>query len=146
MDDFKKTTLFDLKFIAIQAILIVTFGLASMNKWMTSGLPDDFISQFGDTWLNIFPWGLSLTYYFLALLEGTAFVLFIISAAKMEWLKNSDKIYLRLGLLLSMFIFIVLSYGLRLTEQFGGTANAFFYFGVTLFALFLAEREAVVSK
>ncbi|MEX0905743.1 MAG: hypothetical protein WD604_17565 [Balneolaceae bacterium] len=138
----KATRLKDLKFIAIQLLLIVTFGLASLFKWTASEIPADFIVQFGNTWLNLLPGGLFFPFYAVATLETTAFVLFIISISKTEWLAISNKIYLKLGLILTLFIFVVLSYGLRLTEQLSETANVFIYFGVVLFALYLAENES----
>jgi hypothetical protein len=138
----KETSTADLKFIAIQALFLATFGLASLAKWKTGGVPDHFISQFGETWLVSLPLGLALSYYTIAVTETLAFVFFIFSVFRVEWVKKSDKMYMRLGLILSLFIFVILAYGLRLVGEFGGTANAFFYFGVTLFALYLTEKES----
>jgi hypothetical protein len=137
-----ETTTADLKYIAIQGLLLVTFGLASLTKWKSDGVPGHFINQFGDTWFASLPFGLALPFYTIALLETLVFVFFILSVFRVEWVKSSDKMYLRLGLILSLFVFVILAYGLRLTGEFGGTANAFFYFGVTLFALYLCEKES----
>lgn len=142
----KKTKLADLKYIAIQILYIITFGLASLEKLTTVSIPQDFLNQFGGTWMNAFPGGLFVAYYGLALLETTALALFLISFFLKEWLRESDKVFLKSALILSLFIFIALSYGLRLTEAYGGTANAFFYFGVTLFALYLSEKESETSN
>lgn len=146
MNLFQKTKLSDLKFVAIQFLLLVTFGLASLLKWTASEIPPDFIAQFGETWLNALPGGLFIPFYLIATLETTAFVLFILSIAKTEWLADSDKIYLKIGLIFTLFIFVLLSYGLRLTEQLSETANMFIYFGVVLIALYLTEKEAVVNN
>jgi hypothetical protein len=138
----KETTTSDLKYIAIQGLYLATFGLASLAKWKPGKITDQFRDQFGETWLNSLPGGLFVPYYTIAVAETVIFVFFILSVSRMEWLNSSDKMYLRLGLILSLFIFAILAYGLRLTGQFGGTANAFFYFGVTLFALYLSEKES----
>lgn len=138
----KETRLSDLKFIAVQLLLIVTFGLASLEKWTAREIPGDFIDQFADTWLNGFPGGLFLSFYAIATLEVTAFVMFIISICRAEWLAGINKIYLKLGLILTLFMFVIFSFGLRLTQQAGETANVFLYFGVILFALYLAEKES----
>ncbi len=142
LNQLKETTTANLKYIAIQALFLVTFGLASLGKWQAGGVPDHFINQFGETWLASLPLGLALPFYTIAITETLAFVFFILSVFRVEWLNSSDKMYLRLGLILSLFIFVILSYGLRLVGEFGGTANTFFYFGVTLFALYLTEKES----
>ena len=141
--DIFKTTTSDYKFIAVQALFLVTFGLASLVKWNSGGVPEAFTEQFGSTWLAALPLGLVLPYYLIAVTETLIFVLFLLSLFRLEWLATSDKMYLRLGLIVSLFVFVILAYGLRLTGQFGGTANAFFYFGVTLFSLYITEKEAV---
>lgn len=141
LNQLKESTTADLKYIAIQALFLITFGLASLAKWKTGGVPDHFIEQFGETWLASLPAGLAFSYYTIAITETLAFVFFILSVFRVEWVKSSDKMYLRLGLIMSLFIFVILSYGLRMVGEFGGTANTFFYFGVTLFALYLTEKE-----
>jgi len=131
----------DLKYVAMQGLFLVTFGLASLSKWKEGGVPGHFIDQFGDTWLASLPGDLVIPFYTIAILETFAFAMFILSVFRMEWQKVSDKMYLRLGLILSLFIFVILSYGLRLVGEFGGAANTFFYFGVTLIALYMAEKH-----
>lgn len=142
LSELKKTSTADYKYIAIQALFLVTLGLASLAKWKTRGVPSGFSDQFGETWLASLPFGLAFSYYTIALTETLAFALFLLSVFHVEWLEKSDKMYMRLGLILSLFIFVVLSYGLRLTGEFGGAANTFFYFGVTLFSLYLTEKES----
>lgn len=140
-----QTTTTNLKYIGIQFLYLVTFGLASLDKWTPVQIPDGFTNRFGDTWMALLPGGLALPYYTIAISETLIFVLFFLSLFRLEWLKGSDKMYMRLGLILSLFVFVTLSYGLRLTGDFDGTANAFFYFGVTLFALYLTEKEAATD-
>lgn len=131
----------NLTFIAIQFLYITTFGLASLRKWETGGVPDGFREQFGESWLAILPGELLLPYYTIALLETLILILFLVSFLRFEWQVSNDKTFLKYGLVLSLFTFVILAYGLRLTGQFQGTANAFFYFGCTLIALYITERS-----
>jgi hypothetical protein len=141
----KHTTTTNLKYIAIQFLYMVTFGLASLAKWSPGGIPEGFTNRFGDTWMALLPGALVLPYYTIAISETLIFALFFLSLFRLEWLNGSDKMYMRLGLILSLFVFVILSYGLRLTGDFGGAANTFFYFGVTLFALYLTEKETTAD-
>lgn len=146
LNKIKETSTTNLKYIAIQALYLSTFGLASLAKWKPREVPEGFINRFGDTWLNLLPGGLFIPYYTIAVMETLIFAFFLLSVSRVEWVKSSDKMYMRLGLILSLFVFVMLGYGLRLTGEFGGTANAFFYFGVTLFALYLCEKDRVVTN
>lgn len=130
-----------LKFLAIQLLIMATFGLAAVAKWFPPGIPENFINQFGDTWLGSLPGGLFIPYYTIAVTEATAFFLALISFFRLEWIRGNTKYFLKLSLILCLFIFVILAYGLRLTGEFQGTANTFFYFGVTLFSLYLTEKE-----
>jgi len=132
----------DLKFIAIQLLFMATFGLAAMGKWFPPGIPESFADQFGDTWLASLPGGLFLPYYTIAVTEAAAFFLALASLLLGEWMKDKPKIMLKSCLVLSLFIFVILAYGLRLVSEFQGTANAFFYFGATLIALYVTEKAS----
>lgn len=134
-----------LKFIAVQLLYLVTFGLASLRKWEAGGVQESFRDQFGESWLAELPGELALPYYTIVILESLIVVLFIISLFRMEWQSNSDKRFMLYGLIVSLFTFVVLAYGLMLTGQFQGTANAFFYFGCTLFALYITEKASSAS-
>lgn len=82
-----------------------------------------------------------MSFYLITFLETAVFFMMLISLFRLEWLKDSNKLYLRIGLTLSLFIFVILGYGLRMSGDFGGAANLFFYFGATLIALFVVEKE-----
>ena len=104
------------KWLAIEAIYLITFGLAAWLKW-TQGVPEWFVKQFGATWLAAMPLGLSGAYYFLAVLETTAFLGFLFSSLRLEWLRG-ERVLMRLSLTFSLFVFVVLAYGSRLTQKF----------------------------
>lgn len=141
MDALKNTKLADLKFIAVQLLYIMTFGLTSYSKWTEPVVPQHFIDRFSDTILFILPGGMFISYYTVAIAETVALVLFLFSVFKMEWKSESRKIYMQSGLVLSLFIFLILGFGLRLAGEHGGAANLFFYFGITLIALYVVEKS-----
>ncbi len=138
---FSRIRIEDLKFLAIQLLIAVTFGLAAMGKWFPPGIPESFAGQFGETWLGSLPGGLFLPYYTIAITEAAAFFLALASIFRLEWINGKSKLLLKSSLTLSLFIFVILTYGLRLTGEYGGAANTFFYFGATLIALFVVEYE-----
>jgi hypothetical protein len=137
----KSVRLSDWKFLAVQLLFLTTFGLAALAKFQNPLMPDDFVEQFRYTWLVNLPGGLFTPYYLIALGELLIFLVFLISLIRLEFVSVRKKHFLKYGLLLSLFIFVVLAYGMRLTSQFQGTANGFFYFGTTLLALWIVEKE-----
>lgn len=140
MDVLRNTKLADLKFIAVQLLYIITFGLTSYTKWTASGVPKSFIERFSNTILAVLPAGMFVSFYIIAIAETFALVLFLISVFKLEWLHESRKIYLESGLVLSLFIYLILGFGLRLAGEHGGAANLFFYFGITFVILYVVEK------
>jgi hypothetical protein len=131
----------DWKYLAIQLLLLTTFGLAAYAKFQTPLMPDSFVDQFRNTWLVNLPGGLFFSYYTIALSELSIAIVFMTSVLRFEFLSGRKKTFLRTGLIMSLFVFAILAYGLRLTGQFQGTANTFFYFGATLLALWITEKE-----
>lgn len=146
MKSIRSTKAGDLKYLAIQLLFLTTFGLAALAKWFPPGIPDGFINQFSETWMAGLPGSLFIPYYTIAITEAFVSILFLISIFKMEWLQASNKNYMKYGLIMSLFIFVILAYGLRLVSEFQGTANAFFYFGTTLLALYVVEQEVQTVK
>lgn len=121
------------KILAIQLLFGTTFFLSAALKWST-GMPDWFVQQFQATWLAQAPGGLSATFYFLAVLETFAFIGCLLSIVRLEFLQKSKTI-LQLTLLFSLFVFVVLSYGARLTGKFDVAAYNLMYFVGALLCL-----------
>ena len=132
------------KYVALYGLFLVTFGLAGLDKFLTEGVPGWFTQQFGETFLATLP-GLSFAYYKIALLEVAVVLIFVTSFVRGEFLENRDRSFLKLGLALSLIVFVVLGFGLRLTKDFGGAANLFFYFGATLVCLFVVQKDEEVE-
>ena len=87
------------------------------------------------------PGGLFLPFYTIVVTETAAFLLAAVSLLRGEWIKGRQNTWLKSSLVLSLFIFVILGYGLRLTGQFSGAANTFFFFGSTLIALWYIDRN-----
>lgn len=121
--------------------MLAAYVLAVLAKWENRTIPAGFTEQFGDTWLASLPGGLFIPYYAIAVTETLAVLIFMGSFPRGEFLSGRDKTWLKAGLVVSLFIFVILTFGLRLTAQFQGTANTFFYFGATLLCLYIVEKE-----
>lgn len=131
-----------LKLIPLYLLFIGTFGQASQEKFLSGGVPSWFQNQFAKTILNPFPGSLTLNYYLIAALEASVVVLFLLSGIQGEFVASHDHTLLRAGLVMALFTFFALGFGLRISGDFQGAANLFMYFGVTLLALMYVEKFA----
>ncbi len=129
------------KILAIQLFFLTTFLLAALTKW-SAGVTPAFLQQFGSTWLAGLPGGLPAVYFFLAALETVAVLGFAASFLTGEFLPGKAKPLLKLTLIFSLFVFIVLAFGSRLTAKFDVAAFNLLYF---LGAL-VSYRETVRSE
>jgi hypothetical protein len=128
------------KIAAIYFMFLQTFVLAAGEKWLGGGVPEWFAKQFGPSVMGKFP-GLAASYFGIAALETTVAVLFLASAAKLEFLPGRAKPLLKLAITAAAFTFGALAFGQRLTHEYAGAADLFFYFGAALVALLTVERE-----
>ncbi len=129
-----------LKLLPVYCLFIGTFGQASTEKFLSGGVPEWFKNQFQNTFVNKMPGGLSAQYYFIACLEATVVLLFLLSLGTMEFLPFRDTSFLKAGLVLALFVFFALGFGLRVSGDFQGAANLFAYFGVTFLIFIYVER------
>ncbi len=104
-------------------------------------MPDWFLKQFGPTWFAGLPGGLPAVYYFLAVLESIALLGFVVSLLRGEFLPGKPKQVLKFTLIFSLFVFIVLSFGSRLTGKFDIAAINLLYFLGALISCREAARE-----
>jgi hypothetical protein len=125
---------------AIYFIFLQTFILEAGGKWLGGGVPDWFAKQFGPSIMAKFP-GLAPSFYGIACLETTVAVLFLASAVKGEFLPGRAKPMLKLAITAAAFTFSALAFGQRLTHEYSGAADLFFFFGASLVALLTVERE-----
>jgi hypothetical protein len=132
----------NVKLLPIYLLFIGTFGQASLEKFRSGGMPDWFQKQFEGTILNPFPGSLTIQYYLLAVIELSVVLLFLWSGIQLEFVAGNAHTFLRYALVLALFTFFGLGFGLRISGDYQGAANLFAYFGVTLLALLYVEQLA----
>jgi hypothetical protein len=123
------------KLIPVYLLFIGTFLQASLEKFFSGGVPDWFRNQFSKTLLNAFPGALGIQYYAIAFLEFSVVILFLISGMRMEFLPGANRDFFKAALVLALFTFFALGFGLRMSGDYQGAANLFMYFGVTFIIL-----------
>ena len=133
-----------LKLIPVYLLFLGTFGQASSEKFLSGGVPAWFLGQFEKTKLNLFPGSLTIQFYLIACLEALVVVAFLMSAGHLEFLMGHPKTYLKAGLVLALFTFFALGFGLRMSGDYQGAANLFSYFGVTFLIFMYVEQFAHV--
>ena len=111
--------------LAIAGLLLATFAEASLAKLLGREVPQWFVDQFKDTWLGKFP--AAPQYWLIAVLELGVAVLVIGSIATGEPWNAGANPWLGYALLLGSLVFSMLCFGLRVSFDFAGAANAFFY-------------------
>jgi hypothetical protein len=115
--------------LAIIFIFVLLFGTATVDKWKSLSTPDWFIKQFSNTVIAQFPGGAAFGYWLIASLEALLTAGFLFSIFNFAFLP-----YALVG---SLFLFGILLFGLRIANDFQGSANMFIYFGTTLLSLSL---------
>lgn len=129
-----------IKFFPIYLLFIGTFGQACTEKFFSGGVPDWFKTQFDKTFLNFVPGALTIQYYMIAVLEASVVVLMLFSIGRMEFLPGREQDFLKLALVMALFAFFALGFGLRISGDFQGAANLFMYFGVTFLIFVYVEK------
>ena len=124
--------------LAINLLFLMVWGFTGIGK-LVSGYPTWFEEVFGKTPLAAVP-GLRASFYLLALVEVSAFLLALGALARLEFLGRKPLLLLPAMLVLGLFIFIMLGLGKWLTQEYTGTFQLFTYFCGNLLALFYLER------
>lgn len=128
------------KLLPVYCLFIGTFGQASSEKFLSGGTPDWFKNQFQSTFVGRLPGGATVPYYLIACLEAAVVLLFLLSLGHMEFLPAHDVSFLKAALVLSLFAFFLLGFGLRISGDYQGAANLFAYFGVAFLIFIYVER------
>lgn len=119
--------------LAVNLLFLVVWGCAGWSK-LQSGKPDWFDKTFGGTFLARFP-GLDATFWLLAIGEAVGFLLALAALARGEFLRSGRPAPLLSWMLAwSLFLFVQLSLGQWLTNEFNSAAQLFAYFAGTLVA------------
>ncbi|HVW46360.1 MAG TPA: hypothetical protein VHA76_04850 [Solirubrobacterales bacterium] len=101
-------------------------------------MPAGLAKGYAGTFVDSFP-GLNATWTILGILEAIAFLGFIASIVRGEFLPVRRKPILIASLGVSMLVFAVLVFGQELTGEFEGVAEAFSYLGATVVTLILVQ-------
>lgn len=124
--------------LAVTLLILSIFTLASIEKLMQGTAPQWFIDQFGDTWMGTLPQ--TPMFLGIALLEAIIAIGALASLVLLEWLRPPGTI-LRWTLVGTLFIFIGLGVGARVSGQFQDAAFHFLYFCGVLLMFLAIDRD-----
>ena len=111
--------------LAVIVLYLFVFLEASLNKIVGRSVPDWFREQFKEAWLSrIIP--IPLLFWSVALGELLIAILFLLAVGQVEFLSQST-MWTEWGCISAMFLFAGLCLGQRITFDFVGAANSFFY-------------------
>ena len=123
----------DLYLLPIYAVLFYTMGLPGWAKiFAHEQVLTTYTPMFANTFIDTI-FGTSLMVYLLGIMEVLAVIFLIPSLAKLEFLHDKPKVWLKAALFTTLVTFVSLGFGLRLIRNHNGAANLFYYFGVTFF-------------
>ncbi|GEM_PF-2987530 len=134
-----------MKSIPFYMLLIVTFGLAGLDKILGANVPTWFLDQFKGTPLDLFPGMLEISFALIAILELATAVIIIVGLVKQKFSTQlaNDKRFLQAGIILAQVTFIALGFGQRLTHKFDAAGALFFYAALTFIAGHIALKEEI---
>jgi hypothetical protein len=101
-----------------------------------TGTPAGITKEFSGTFISSVP-GTGAAWVLLGLVEAVAFLLFVASLVRGEFLPHRAKPLLLTGIATSMATFALLAFGDTVAGQFDGTASLFTYFAATGIIMFL---------
>lgn len=134
-----------MKTIPFYGLLIITFGLAGLDKILGANVPTWFLAQFKGTLLDLFPGMLEISFVLITLLELATAITLIVGLVKQKFSTRlaSDKRFLQAGIILAQLTFIALGFGQRLTHKFDAAGALFFYAALTFIAGHIALKEEI---
>ncbi|OYZ13610.1 MAG: hypothetical protein B7Y39_17150 [Bdellovibrio sp. 28-41-41] len=125
-----------MKTIPFYLLLVMTFGLAGLDKIIGAKIPSWFLEQFKGSLLDLFPGSMEFSFVAIALLEIATAAVLIVGLLKKEFLLKvaNDKRLLQYGVVLAQVTFIALGFGQRLTHKYDAAGALFFYAALTFIA------------
>jgi hypothetical protein len=122
----------------------MVWGFTGIGK-LIQGKPSWFAEKFGETVLAKFP-GLTLSFWLLAGAEVLAFLLALAALIRADFLESRRPWLLQSMLVWSLFVFVQLSFGQWLTNEFTGTAQLFAYFAGALLCLHFVNTRTWMNN
>ena len=124
-----------LKTLPFYLLLIMTFGVAGLEKLFAFTVPTWFLSQFQGSLLDLFPGALVASFVLIAGLELATFSLLTVGLIR----KSPQQ--LGYGIILAQITFIALGFGQRLTHKHDSAGALFFFAALTFLAGHFALAE-----
>ncbi len=116
--------------LAVALLFLTVFAEAGISKFAAREVPQWFVDQFKDTWLGKLP--AAPQFWLIATLEVAVAALVVASVVTGEPWADGVNTWLGYALLLASVVFSMLCFGLRVSFDFAGAANAFFYAALSL--------------
>jgi len=129
--------------LAVTLVILTIFTLASIDKLMQGSAPEWFIDQFGDTWMGAMPQ--TPMFMSIALFELLIAIGALASLVRLEWLRPPGTM-LRWTLIATLFLFVGLGFGARVSGQFEDAAFHFLYFCGVLLMFLAIDRDDVARS
>jgi len=131
----KKAQQFDLNLLmevlivlSVQVLLIYTWWLTGLPKFIDAGYATFFEEKFKDTFLATLPGGIRFQMWILGAAELVAGAIAVVALFKREAFSGA-LIWTRLSLAFSALTFCMLGFGLRWIKDHAGSGNIFYYMG-----------------
>jgi len=127
----------------ILVLLIVVLGVPAIHKILGDFPPAWFNQKFSGSLIGKVPFGISLSYGIIILLELLGPLFFLAGIAKKEFTTAGKNQFIGLGFLTCYVLFLILTFGSFLVEDYSNGFNDFGYF-VGIAALeYLFFREPI---
>ena len=109
---------------------MVLMGTAAYHKLLGDFPPEWFVRKFENTFFGAIPSGLTIAFGSIVLLEVAIPVIFLIALIKKQFALNSDEKlnFLRVGFLLTLLLFVMLTFGSFLVQDYDNGFKDFLYF------------------
>lgn len=108
----------------------IVMSHSSITKLMEPKTPSWFVDQFKNTIINLIPELVPSSFYLIGIFELTIGILFL----SCVFLKNNKQLFVsKLAFSFVLVLFIMLSFGQRISGNFQDSAILFFYFTASLY-------------
>lgn len=108
-------------------LLIVVFAVAGIHKVFGELPPNWFVDKFADSLLGSIPSGITVSYGIIIVLELLGALFFIIALVQTQLGKINQK-FLDLGFIIGYTLFVILTFGSFLVEDYDNGFKDFMYF------------------
>ena len=127
--------------ILILLLLIVLLLLPALHKIATEMPADWFINKFEKSWIGIFPFGVSLAFYSIVFLDIVGPLFMSIALVKILLQKKAE-FYIRTGFLIYYCLFLILTFGSFMVQDYDNGFKDFMYF----VGLLVIEQQLFPNK